>query len=188
MKQAWLLALLTVAGCASAPTTSPSAAPSAADTANVQAAAALPPVVVHQAAPNISFTALDGKTHTLDEFKGKFIVLAFFAQWCGVCQKEMPVLQQFGKDYQDKNTVVVGVESTGAAVDIVQAFQNTITPGMPLYFDTTQNVSKTFLVTHYPTLYTVSPDFTVQENILGAVSADYLAGRYKAYGQQTTKP
>ena len=176
---------MVLAGCAGTPVTSTVAV---AGGATAAAATVLPPVVLHQMAPNVTFQDGDGTSHTLNEFKGKFVVLAFFAHWCGVCQKEMPVLQQFATDYKDKNAVVVGIESTGAPPDIVKSFADLITPGMTLYHDTSLAAPKTFLVERFPTLYIISPDFSVQEAVLGAASADYLKARYQLYVTQAASP
>jgi len=53
-----------------------------------------------QPAPDIAFRGLDGKDHTLSEFKGKVVLLDFWGVWCGACQLEIPRLKklqaQFG--------------------------------------------------------------------------------------------
>jgi thiol-disulfide isomerase/thioredoxin len=53
-------------------------------------------------APPIEATTLDGKPLSLDDFKGKYVLLDFWATWCGPCIGEIPQLQgvhdAFGKD------------------------------------------------------------------------------------------
>ncbi len=52
---------------------------------------------------------LDGKTHSLDEWKGKVIVLNFWASWCAPCQYEIKDLVRFQSQYGDKGLQVIGL-------------------------------------------------------------------------------
>ncbi|WP_304199085.1 TlpA disulfide reductase family protein [Flavobacterium alvei] len=50
-------------------------------------------VQLKQTAPEFSFTTRDGKTVNLSNYKGKVILINFFATWCGPCMQEMPLIQ-----------------------------------------------------------------------------------------------
>jgi peroxiredoxin len=50
-------------------------------------------VQLKQTAPEFSFTNKDGKTVNLSDYKGKVILINFFATWCGPCMQEMPLIQ-----------------------------------------------------------------------------------------------
>lgn len=50
-------------------------------------------VQLKQTAPEFSFTTKDGKTVNLSDYKGKVILINFFATWCGPCMQEMPLIQ-----------------------------------------------------------------------------------------------
>jgi len=54
------------------------------------AEAPLSPVELKKPAPNVTFYDSAGGRHTLDEYKGKFIALVFFAYYCPTCRAEMP--------------------------------------------------------------------------------------------------
>lgn len=66
-----------------------------------------------QPAPDFTLKDLEGKTWKLSDLKGKKIVMIdFWATWCNICKREMPILQKVYQEYQGK-----GVEFFGIALD-----------------------------------------------------------------------
>ncbi len=61
----------------------------------------------------------NGKDTKLSDYKGKVIVLNFWATWCGPCKKELPSLSQLSSDLKDKNFKMIGisVDDDQATVD-----------------------------------------------------------------------
>ena len=60
-------------------------------------------------AQNIAIERLDGKTFKLTDFRGKVVVVDFWATWCPPCVKQMPQLADLSKRYRDKGVEVVGL-------------------------------------------------------------------------------
>ena len=60
-------------------------------------------------APNFKLEASNGKVYELSDFKGKIVVLDFWAMWCGPCKKKMPKIQQLHDMYKNKDVEVLGM-------------------------------------------------------------------------------
>ena len=68
-----------------------------------------PEVAVGQKAPDFELKTLDGKTAKLSDYKGKAVLLNFWATWCEPCKIEMPWLVEFHKQYGPQGFTVLGV-------------------------------------------------------------------------------
>src|SRR5205823_7686661 len=62
-----------------------------------------------KAAPEFELKDADGKTVRLSDYKGKVVLLYFWATWCGPCKVEIPWFIEFQKKYADKGLQVVGI-------------------------------------------------------------------------------
>ena len=62
-------------------------------------------------APDWKLDNAGGKVHSLAQYRGKVIVMDFWATWCGPCAKIMPRLQKLHEKLADKGVVVLGVNS-----------------------------------------------------------------------------
>ena len=60
-------------------------------------------------APDFTLSSLDGNTISLSDFKGKYVVLDFWASWCPDCLRDIPEVQSLYKDFSKRGVVFVGV-------------------------------------------------------------------------------
>lgn len=67
------------------------------------------PPVLPRPAPKLSAKTLDGKTITLEDYKGKVVLVDFWATWCKPCIEAMPEIDKLHKELGSKGFVVLGV-------------------------------------------------------------------------------
>ena len=53
----------------------------------------------------------DGRRHSLDDFRGKVVVIEFTGMWCGVCRKSAPTMRKLMEHYKDQDVVFFGIHT-----------------------------------------------------------------------------
>ena len=74
-------------------------------------------------APNFKLQDLNGKTVQLSDFKGKPVVLDFWATWCQPCRDSIPNMVKLHTDYADKGLVILAISLDGGATEDIRSFQ-----------------------------------------------------------------
>ena len=73
-------------------------------------------------APNWQLRDINGEPISLADFKGKVVILDFWATWCPPCRKEIPGLVTLQRRYQDKGLVIIGVSLDQQGPSVVKPF------------------------------------------------------------------
>ncbi len=127
-------------------------------------------------APDFTVYDLDGKAVKLSDFRGKPIVLNFWASDCPYCVKEMPDFQAAYEKYRDDVTFLM-VCITGFAnrtAEHEQEFIKGLGYTFPTYYDTDQDALYTYGTTSLPLTYFIDRDFDLYTYIPGMADADTL--------------
>ena len=163
-----VLLLITLAGCnrAPEPATSerpltPSAAPAAAVAEVAQGTAEY---------PVLALSTVEGGPYELAAHRGKWVVVNFWATWCGPCLKEMPELSALHT--MRENIEVVGLAYEDIEPAQMRAFLKTHPVSYPIAILNTSAPPKDFATPRgLPTTYLIAPDGKVAKQFLGPVSA-----------------
>ena len=85
-----------------------------------------------QAAPDFTLRALDGKTLRLSDFRGKAVLLNFWATWCEPCKIEMPWFIEFQKQYAAQGLQVIGVAMDDSSPAEIAKFAKEMNVNYPI--------------------------------------------------------
>jgi cytochrome c biogenesis protein CcmG/thiol:disulfide interchange protein DsbE len=73
-------------------------------------------------APNFSLPDLEGETVKFSDFKGKVVLVDFWATWCGPCKLEVPHLVDLYANYNDQGFEIIGIALDNGGADVVAPF------------------------------------------------------------------
>jgi thiol-disulfide isomerase/thioredoxin len=101
--------------------------------------------------PDFKGVDLEGKPIAISDFKGKVVLLDFWATWCGPCIQAIPKIQELSAEYADKGVVVIGMnQDTEEVKDQVKEMVKTKNLTFRQFMDTTQSVAEQFKVSGIP--------------------------------------
>jgi thiol-disulfide isomerase/thioredoxin len=128
-----------------------------------------------ESASNVAITKLDGGTFKLSDFRGKVLVVDFWATYCPPCVRQVPQLAKLSKDYRDKGLEVVGLTADDKTdQEQVVKFLKNAGADYKVGYDN-QWVSSAFLkgtedesgAPPIPQLFVISRDGRVVEHLIG---------------------
>ncbi|MEJ2084349.1 MAG: TlpA disulfide reductase family protein [Acidobacteriota bacterium] len=99
---------------------------------------------------------LGGGELALSDFKGEWVVLTFWASWCGPCRGEMPSLEALHRELGDGGVAVLGV-SLDADVESARSFASEMHLSFPLLWDRGGTVGRDYRASAIPMSYLIDP-------------------------------
>jgi len=111
-----------------------------------------------QRGPAFRLAMLTGEEVTLDTWKGKLVVLNFWATWCTPCTIEMPALEALWREYRDRGLVVVGVSvDRGAPLPLIEPYLKNLGLTFPILLDPQMETANAWRVPGVPATFVIRP-------------------------------
>jgi peroxiredoxin len=129
-------------------------------------------------APDFELLDLTGETVRLSDYRGRPVILNFWATWCAPCRLEMPELQRAQAEFGDEGPVVLTINQEESAERVGEFFDE-VGLTLPALLDSDLEVGKAYGAFFLPTTVIVDPDGRVLAIHRGMISReqldDYLA-------------
>lgn len=116
-----------------------------------------------QLAPDFTVYDLEGNAHKLSEFRGKPVILNFWATWCGYCKMEMPDFNEKYLEYgEDVHFMMVNVtDGNQETVETASAYVEKEGYSFPVYYDTTLEAAMTYPTSGLPVTFIIDAEGVV---------------------------
>jgi cytochrome c biogenesis protein CcmG/thiol:disulfide interchange protein DsbE len=125
-----------------------------------------------QRVPHVAGPTIDGGTYDIDQSRGRWVIVNFFATWCAGCIHEHPELVAFNQWAQDSGQAEVVAVVFNDPVDAVRAFFAENGGGWPVLDAPALPIE--FQVSQIPETFVVSPRGQVVQHVPGEIRADDL--------------
>ncbi len=129
-----------------------------------------------EAAPDFTLETLDGETVSLSDYRGRPVVLNFWATWCVPCREEMPLLQETYEAHQAEGLVILGV-NVRENPEAVRRFLGEVGVDFPVVLDPDVAVVNRYLVTSLPMTFFIDREGQLRTLVVGGMNKTILDER-----------
>lgn len=119
-------------------------------------------------APALVLKDLDGRQHRLADYRGKVVLINFWATWCGPCREEMPSIQELKDKLAGRPFVVLAV-NLDEPESRIRKFLTQMKLDFPILLDPGRNVAKGWNARILPATFVVGPDGKVRYSLVGEI-------------------
>ena len=121
------------------------------------------------ATPALELDALDGKPQRLEDYRGRVVLVNFWATWCAPCLEEMPSIERLRRSFDARRFSVLAV-NVGQGPRVAAEFAEKLgLGGFQVLLDREMKVSKAWGARVLPATYIVDPDGKVRYSHFGAI-------------------
>lgn len=146
-----------------------------------------PPLEKHPTqslAPDLGLPDLTGKIQDLKDYRGKVVLLNFWATWCPPCIKEIPSLNNLQKQFSKDEFIVLSVD-VGEELKDIQTFLEHVPAEYPVLVDTSSSLTEAWQLQAFPSTYIIDRQGRLRYQYFGGLEWDepelikFLAQEFK---------
>ena len=115
----------------------------------------------YQMAPEFSLKSLSGEDFNLADYRGRVVMLNFWATWCGPCKWEIPILNELHSLYKDDGVIVVGVAITSGSKEKIESFMKSYNVDYPILYGSDEDIAR--LVYTYGNFASIPSTFLINQ-------------------------
>jgi cytochrome c biogenesis protein CcmG, thiol:disulfide interchange protein DsbE len=126
------------------------------------------PVDVGTRAPDFQAHELFSKRErTMEDYRGKVLLLNVWATWCAPCRVEMPSIEALYRDYKQHGLQVLAVSVDEAGDDRIDAFRKELGLTFDIVHDSTSGIQSAYQIPGYPATFVIAKDGTIRKKWVG---------------------
>ena len=129
-------------------------------------------------APEFTLTSTDGKNIKLSQYKGKVVILDFWATWCGPCRKGIPDLIEIQKEF-GKDVVVIGISLDDGTKSEVVPFMKRIGINYPVVYGNLEITQQYGGIEGIPTSFIINKKGEIVDKHVGLVPKSEFTNQIK---------
>ena len=120
------------------------------------------------ATPALELPGVDGRIHRLAAYRGKVVLVNFWASWCGPCREEMPSIEKLRRSLRGEPFAVLAV-NVGESARAARGFADSVGLGSTLLLDHDGNTARAWGTRALPSTFIVGPHGTIRYRHVGAL-------------------
>ena len=120
-----------------------------------------------QDAPIFEIENLAGGNTALEDYRGKVVILNFWATWCMPCRAEMPGMETIWKKYKEQGLVIAAVSVDEGSRGRIETFSKLLDLSFPILLDPESEVSDLYKVSNMPTSFLIDRNGKIISRIVG---------------------
>jgi peroxiredoxin len=136
---------------------------------------------------DFSYPGTDGNTYRLSDYRGKWVLVNYWATWCPPCLEELPELEVFHDNHKDRDAVVLGLNMEDIGADRLRAFVEEQFLSFPVLMAGSQPREMLGSVPGLPTSFLVTPEGKVVARQVGPIDGKAIEAFIDNYKKNDSK-